>query len=653
MKKAFPLICLAPLLAQADPKPETRPAELGELVVEAMKSDLTSEVGSAEADAFVRRDLAEALTILPGISLQRTGGRAETGITLRGFDLRQVPVFIDGIPVYVPYDGYADLGRFTVPEAGEIEVSKSISPVLAGPNTLGGLVNVFTRRPQERIEGSVRGGAFTGGGREASVSAGGREEKGYWLFDVAWIEQDAFPLSDDFRPVATENGGYRNNSYHEDFRTSGRVAWTPAVDDEYAFGFWIQRGEKGTPPYTGTDPTIRPRFWQWPQWDKSTYYILTKTALDPDTTLETKFYYDQFQNTLQAFDDAKYSTQIKPSSFTSVYDDWTAGFSARLENRSLKDTRLAAAVHYKVDHHEEYNVGFPRYTFEDATASLGFEAEHSFTPQDSVTLGVSHDWREIRDAVDTNSGAPLDGETVSSWNPQLVYRHDFTQHLDGHIGFARKSRFPTIKDRYSYRLGQAIPNPNLQPETADHLDLGLGGTSTDGRFEWTVGAFLARINDAIQRVDNVAFTPGGAGLFQLRNVGEVEHRGLELATNARWTDSIETGVRYAWIHAENRSDPRIRVPGTPEHEVLVFSKLRLHERLRLIPSFTWADSRLVSSTGKRVGIYAKCDLKAEVTLPYDVTLGLGATNLLDRNQQLDEGFPEEGRSYFVNLRYDF
>ena len=28
-------------------------------------------------------------------------------------DLRQVPVFMDGIPVYVPYDGYVDLGRIT------------------------------------------------------------------------------------------------------------------------------------------------------------------------------------------------------------------------------------------------------------------------------------------------------------------------------------------------------------------------------------------------------------------------------------------------------------------------------------------------------------------------------------------------------------
>ncbi len=34
-------------------------------------------------------------------------------INVRGYDVRQVPLYIDGIPVYVPYDGYVDFSRFT------------------------------------------------------------------------------------------------------------------------------------------------------------------------------------------------------------------------------------------------------------------------------------------------------------------------------------------------------------------------------------------------------------------------------------------------------------------------------------------------------------------------------------------------------------
>lgn len=645
--KVIPLLCLAPLTSIAET------TELGELVVEAMKPQMTQKLSNEEARDLQRHNLAEALSILPGISLQRMGARAETMVTVRGFDLRQVPVLIDGIPVYVPYDGYADLGRFSVPEAAEIEVAKGISPVLAGPNTFGGLINVYTRRPTEKLEGDVHAGVFTGDGWEAGLSAGGREEKWYWQFDLAWMEQDHFELSDDFVPRPTEDGGHRNNSWQEDWRASGRIAWTPAPDDEYALGVWIQRGEKGTPPYTGYDPTVRARFWKWPQWDKDTYYLLTRTALNPDTTLETKVHYDRHENTLVAYDDATYSSQDRPSSFTSFYDDWTAGASATIENRSLKNTRIAAAVHYKRDHHEQMDIGAPKFSFEDETASVGIEAEYSFPFGSSVTAGVSHDWREVREAIDTNTGNPIYGGKTSSWNPQIVWKHEFSENLEGHLGYARKSRFPTIKDRYSYRLGQAIPNPNLDAETVDHIDLGLGGTANDGNFEWQAGLFYSRIDDAIQRVDNVAFTPGGAGLFQLQNVGEVEHKGFELALGNKWTDCIETGLRYAWIMVENRTNPAIHVIGTPEHEAALFSKIKLHENFRLIPAFVWADSRDVSSTGKRVGIYASVDVKAEVELPGEVTLGFGVTNLLDRNQQLDEGFPEPGRSLFFDVRHEF
>jgi iron complex outermembrane receptor protein len=168
--------------------------ELGEIIVRATKPGLIENVSSEEAEDLERRDLAEALTLLPGVSLQKTGARAESMVTIRGFDLRQVPVFIDGIPVYVPYDGYADLGRFSVPAAGEIEVAKGLSPVLAGPNALGGLVNVYTRRPTEKLEGSVHAGAFTGDGWEGGISAGGKEEKWYWQFDLSYLEQAAFRL---------------------------------------------------------------------------------------------------------------------------------------------------------------------------------------------------------------------------------------------------------------------------------------------------------------------------------------------------------------------------------------------------------------------------------------------------------------------------
>src|SRR5690606_18258895 len=96
-----------------------------------------------------RHDVADAASLLPGVTIQNIGGRSERLLFVRGFNSRQVPLFIDGIPVYVPYDGNVDLGRFTTFDVAEISVTKAFTSMLYGANTLGGSINLVSRRSEE------------------------------------------------------------------------------------------------------------------------------------------------------------------------------------------------------------------------------------------------------------------------------------------------------------------------------------------------------------------------------------------------------------------------------------------------------------------------------------------------------------------------
>jgi hypothetical protein len=40
------------------------------------------------------------------------------------FELGEVPVFLDGVPIYVSYDGYAELGRFLVTDLSKMSVTR-------------------------------------------------------------------------------------------------------------------------------------------------------------------------------------------------------------------------------------------------------------------------------------------------------------------------------------------------------------------------------------------------------------------------------------------------------------------------------------------------------------------------------------------------
>src|SRR5690606_18093992 len=72
-----------------------------------------SAVSQKEMQAFDLRDVGAAVSVQPGVTVSAGGARNEQMVYVRGFDSRQVPLFLDGIPQYVPYDGYVDFTRFT------------------------------------------------------------------------------------------------------------------------------------------------------------------------------------------------------------------------------------------------------------------------------------------------------------------------------------------------------------------------------------------------------------------------------------------------------------------------------------------------------------------------------------------------------------
>ena len=51
--------------------------------------------------------------------------------------------------------------------------------------------------------------------------------------------------------------------------------------------------------------------------------------------------------------------------------------------------------------------------------------------------------------------------------------------------------------------------------------------------------------------------------------------------------------------------------------------------------------------------YATTDLFAFVPIRAGITVQAGVKNLLDRNYYYTAGYPEEGRNWFMNVRYQF
>jgi iron complex outermembrane receptor protein len=633
---------------------------LGKVVVTSSKP-ITATVSAQRLQNFARNDVSHALDLLPGVNVSAVGPRNESMVYVRGFDLRQTPLLLDGIPIYVPYDGYVDLARFTTFDLAEISVSKGYTSLLYGPNAMGGAINLVSRKPIRRFEVSGATGWLSGGYR-SDIHIGSNLGKFYIQAGVSRLNRDSFPLSKSFKSSKNEEGGSRNNSWSRDDKVDVKLGYTPNAHSEYAVGYIYQHGTKGTPVYAGTDTLNSqyksPRYWQWPYWNKQSVYFLSNTGIDSTQYIKTRIYWDQFRNELDSYDNATFTTITRPYAFRSIYNDYTFGGIAEYGKRLAGGRDIVkATLQYKQDVHREHNIGEPVRTMSDGTFTAGIENELKVTRALKLLTGFSFNNRASIEAQNYNSTTKtitdFPQNNNSAWNLQggLEYQLDKDNTLT--FSVARKTRFATVKDRYSYSLGTAIPNPDLRSEYTINYDLGYK-TLLARWLTLESSLFYSHINNTILSVNNVFYdTVKHVWESQVQNVGRSEYLGGEIGLEAAPGAGIRVGANYTYIKMNNLSNPAIRFTNVPRNKVFGFVQYGLRDLFYIQLNGEYNSSRYNTSYGTRAGAYALFNTLLSCHVWKYFSIEGGVNNLFDRNYSLVEGYPEPGRNYFVSLRYRY
>ncbi len=624
-------------------------------------------IDAREIAASHRDDLSQVLDAIPGVALQNLGQRRERLLSLRGFSSRQVPLFIDGVPVYVPYDGNVDLSRFGVEYVAEVSVSKGLSSLLYGPNILGGAINVISRRPVEPFEASARLAVEFDDRRDgiqqrAGVNLGTRSELWYASLSASGVESDGYRLPPSFRPVAAENGAARDNAASADRLYVARVGFTPSEDHEYGVTYYRQDGDKQDPPYAGSylrsnarPDGVQVRFWRWPGWDKESFALVSRDALGANGTLRLRAYYDQFSNSLDSFDDATYRTQTRPFAFAgSRYDDYSVGGGADYEWRwsAAHVTRLAG--HYKRDVHREQQraPSIPQQRLDISTYDSAIEHEWLVTTTVSLTPSYQHVVQAGRTVQVFSGGrfSPVTVDQSSADNAQLVGTWKVTDGGSLVGGVSRKTRFPTLKERFSGGLGSAVPNPGLEPEYATHYELGFEHKGA----EWTakISLFDSELHDAIESVTLPAAACTSPPCTQQRNVGRQRNRGAELSAEVNATDTLRLAGLVDLLQRKNLSSPTIAPTSTPKYRYRAVAEWQLAPEWRLRADAQYEGERISNSTATRIANGFGL-MNAFVRYAPDAHWGfeLGGRNLGDRLYAYEEGYFEAGRTWLVQVDF--
>lgn len=663
MKAKFIALLLFPLIGfsqqnnsnQTDSLKVSNVFILGEVIVTNHQNrDTLSRVTTKEMQSQNKVDVSRALNMLPGISLTASGPRNESMVSVRGFDLRQVPVYMDGIPVYVPYDGYVDLARFTTFDLAAIDVSKGFSSILYGPNSLGGAINLVSRKPSKKLEYDGSLGMINENGYKGNINLGSRVGKFYFQGGFSYLNRDSFRMSSNFVPTANENGGQRDNSYRTDQKISFKVGWTPTEKSEYAIGYINQQGEKGNPVYTGNDPLntllLKPRYWQWPDWDKESFYFISNSSFDDKNSFKTRLYFDRFKNTLDSYDDATYSTQTKPYAFESIYNDYTYGGNLEYNTRFIPKNELKVAFQFKEDVHRENNLGEPVRHFIDNTVLIGIEDIYKVNSKLTIIPGVSYNIRKNTEAEDYNSTTKVisdypSADASDAFNAQIGFFYHLNQDQKLGATVSQKTRFATIKDRYSYRMGTAIPNPDLKPEKATNYELNYTA-NLFSKVTFQTAFFYSSLTDAILSVSNVQ-----PGKSQMQNFGKAEYLGVEAQINYSVLDNLSLNFNYTYLERNNITNPNIHFTDVPNTKVMGTVEYQPIKILRFIANSEFNSSRFSTSYGARVPDYTILNFYGSGKIAKNFSIDAGINNIFDKNYCLVEGYPEEGRNFFVTLRF--
>ncbi|NBX55652.1 MAG: TonB-dependent receptor [Betaproteobacteria bacterium] len=186
---------------------------LKEVVVTATRSEQGLEEVKPDVTVITRADieslgltsLSQVLSRLPGVQGTSSGGGSH--VFIRGAESRMTSLLIDGVRVDLQ-DGQSigggapwDLVPMNIID--RVEVVKGPQSALYGSDAMGGVVQVFTRKPTEKSEISANLGYGTFNTKQAGAFLGGKNGPWDYSFNVYKLDSDGFNTRPDLKTAKT------------------------------------------------------------------------------------------------------------------------------------------------------------------------------------------------------------------------------------------------------------------------------------------------------------------------------------------------------------------------------------------------------------------------------------------------------------------
>ena len=591
---------------------ENNNADDGKIVVTATRTSQTVDQSLAAITLISREDIertqaadiTELLRTQAGVDVARTGGPGQqTSVFLRGTNSNHVLVLVDGVRASSGSTGIFAWQTLDPSQIDHIEIVRGPRTVLYGSDAIGGVIQIFTRRPQ---------------GAEARIEAGS--------FDTRAAEA-GFSTGTNVRFHANVNTR-RTDGYSATNPSAGPFTYHPDRDN------YLQNSvTAGIQAQLAQDATL----------DATTWYSTANTDSDPGTShsesenriasvrlrqsLTTNWVQTLAVGNMLDTIDSFGGTGLPSSRITTkrLSGDWQHDIS--LNDRNL----LSVGVNLVNDNGENVDTGTNTLVFDRGTHTTGafLNWQNRFADQ-RVDVGLRHDEH-------SRFGGNTSGQLAWGWDMTKTWRWMAS------YGTAYKA--PDLSQLYHPGYGGFFAgNPDLTPERTRSAELGAQYIPSAGQ-RLRVNLFYTNARDLI------AFQGTNS---QAINVNRASMRGGELEYSlhqAPWRFAANATVQRA-VNEITDAD-LLRRP----HEKLALRLDRGFARrgnvgIEMLAVSSHDDIENVSPYGTiEIPGYAILNLVATYPLGSQWLLGARVENLTDKVYENVSGYNTSKRAAYMTLRY--
>lgn len=481
------------------------------IVVTATMTSKKKEDCPASVTVLTKKDLSHynvnnvfnALSISPGIFIQRTGdfGRADVEIRGLGSNGRRISIMIDGRAEKMGLFGCVVTHSFSLAKVERIELIRGPASVLYGSDAMGGVVNIFTKRPEKRYSTDI------------SISYGTYNSQHYLL----------------------EHGGNAGNFYYaitaDRSISDGHLAYSSFDAQDYSFeagytflnNFELKLHSKY---FTGIKnepgPITVPDYHSWNDYRRGSVDLNLKgTWQNSDIIFKVYRNYGHHQ-----FSDGWNSK------------DYVQGGLIKYSTRNLSNNELTIGADYSQFGGEL--ISNPRGKWYKNNAGFFINEEYRM----SSAIILSAGFRAQHDSV---YGA--------EWSAQTGFVFNATPTTRLRAWISRGFRFPQINELFMFPISNSL----LKPEHVWNYEGGIHHSFAP----WIQGEFtlfVMRGNNLIQTLRNPVSPPP----FKFFNTGSFTYKGVETGMRLVPVAELDAQIYYSFLEpgADTRGKAKHKIDST-------------------------------------------------------------------------------------------